>query len=64
MWWVNLATKMSGLRPLTTISTPPNPSQKNKIHSPVDQMSQTAANFTKTNKTPNNEYTAQIIKPQ
>ncbi len=38
--------------------------QSEKINSPLDQMTQNAVNFTKTNKTTNNEYTAQIIKPQ
>ena len=42
----------------------PNLGQSEKINSPLDQMTQTAANFTKTNKDTNNEYTAQIIKPQ
>ena len=48
----------------TTISIHITQVKVNKINSPPDQKTQNTAIFTKTNKTTNNECTAQIIKPQ
>ena len=48
----------------TTISIHLTQVKVNKINSTLDQLTQNAANFTKANKTANNEYAAQIIKPQ